>query len=238
MNTVHIMLDLETWGKEPGCDIRSIGACVFDPPTGYVSGARNGSNSFYRACDNPLSGYASPQFDDPRNLNYYEGVHRRYNLRRDPQTVQWWSEQSLDAQAAFADPDDLREALREFTQWLNAVGWHANIRLWSHGPAFDIAILAAVYKATSLPVPWNYRTPRDTRTAFDMAGIADDGDGSYRTFMNAFNTGTHHHALDDAIAQAKAVCAAYKLLRDRQIGYNAAKAPGIASGPSDWKREP
>lgn len=29
--TVSVMLDLETWGTRPGCDIRSIGAVVFDP---------------------------------------------------------------------------------------------------------------------------------------------------------------------------------------------------------------
>ena len=26
-----VMLDLETWGTRPGCAIRSIGACVFNP---------------------------------------------------------------------------------------------------------------------------------------------------------------------------------------------------------------
>lgn len=28
---MHLMLDLETWGKSPGCAIRSIGAVAFDP---------------------------------------------------------------------------------------------------------------------------------------------------------------------------------------------------------------
>ena len=36
---IDISLDLETWGTTPGSDIRSIGACVFDPLAGFVAGA-------------------------------------------------------------------------------------------------------------------------------------------------------------------------------------------------------
>ena len=198
--TIHVMLDLETWGTEPGCDIRSIGACVFDPVAGTVSD----DQQFYIACDNPIT--ASP-YD--REL--------KYPLTRDPRTVQWWSEQSDEAQAAFADPVDLRDALWRFGDWLHTVdrnlsypdGAHRltdDIRLWSHGPAFDPPILAAAYRAVGLPVPWHYRAPRDTRTCFDMAGIDD-----HSAWLNQHPgpMGVVHHSLDDSICQARAVCAAY-----------------------------
>lgn len=240
--TIHIMLDLETWGTEPGCDIRSIGACVFDPLTGIVGkecttcdgrrrpGGVNDAGdcsdclntgqdergTFYIACDNPTEWMISGGVDI---------ATRKYPLRRDPRTVKWWSDQSDEAQAAFANAVDLRDALDAFGRWLyhDVVGTDqfeeyglTGIKLWSHGPAFDPPILAAAYRAVGLSVPWNYRTPRDTRTAFDMAGIPDDDDGSYRTWLTQFNTGTYHHALDDAIAQAKAVCAAYRTVMARQ----------------------
>lgn len=204
---IDIMLDLETWGKKPGCDIRSIGACVFDYKTGcnvkpyFEFDPNSDYKSFYVACDNHL-------IKNAKRLNV-----RRYSLKRDPETVAWWNDQSPEAQAAFTNPIDLKQALKAFSNFI-AINTDKNpYRIWAHGPQFDTTILAAAYDAVGLPVPWHYRAPRDTRTAFDLAGIED-----HSGFMGMFNTGTHHHALDDAICQAKAVCAAYKVLRSGSIG--------------------
>lgn len=206
--TISVMLDLETWGTRPGCDIRSIGACVFDPVTGHVGFGTNheDNGTFYIACDNP---------PDPLWADWNGEPPVKYPLHRDPRTVQWWSEQSDEAQAAFADPVDLREALRRFVVWLSEVTncgltekvWtRSDLRIWSHGPQFDISILAEAYHAVGLPVPWHYRAPRDTRTLFDMAGI-DDHTAWLKQHPGPL--GLVHHALDDAICQARAVCAAY-----------------------------
>ena len=81
-----------------------------------------------------------------------------------------------------------------------------NIRLWSHGPAFDPPILAEAYHAVGLPVPWHYRAPRDTRTLFDVAGIEDH---SAWLAQHSGEARVQHHALSDAICQARAVCAAW-----------------------------
>lgn len=81
-----------------------------------------------------------------------------------------------------------------------------DIRIWSHGAAFDPPILAAAYAAVGLPVPWHYRAPRDTRTLFDLAGISDHS-GWLDQYPGPL--AVPHHALDDAICQARAVVAAY-----------------------------
>lgn len=218
MIQIHIMLDLETWGTRAGCDIRSIGATVFNPYTGKVS-IPNDGDTFYIATSNPA---LWPQLENEAHCE------RKYNLLRDPDTVFWWSEQSPEAQAAFADPVDFRLGLREFATWLidlTRTDRHSivmadydyapdfykpelNLRLWAHGPQFDCSILEAAFHAVQLPVPWHYRAPRDTRTIFDAAGIED-----HSAHMAQYNTGTHHHALDDAICQAKAVCAAYDMIK-------------------------
>lgn len=207
----HISLDLETWGTRPGADIRSIGACVFEPATGRIGFGTNheDNGTFYIACDNPLLN-GSFGWDDGT------GARRRYNLHRDPRTVQWWSEQSDEAQTAFADPVDLREALERFDAWLQSVAgrghyspanqYVTNVCIWSHGAAFDPPILAGAYHAVGLPVPWHYRAPRDTRTLFDMVGI-DDHTAWLKQHPGPL--GLVHHALDDSICQARAVCAAY-----------------------------
>lgn len=212
--TTHIMLDLETWGTRPGCDIRSIGACVFDPVAGITaaSGVNADIGVFYVATDNPLVGTYSRDHYTPQQLNEIGGLMRRYTLHRDASTVKWWNEQRAEAQAAFADPIDLKLACASFDKWLHDVcplappiGLPPDIRLWAHDPHFDVSILEAVYHAVRLPTPWHYRAPRSLRTIADAAGMTRDD-------FAAFNHGTAHNALDDAIAQAGIVCEAYKRL--------------------------
>lgn len=247
--TIHVMLDLETWGKKPGCDLRSISACIFAPHARHGGslvhdGSLGTIRPFYIAVDNPPEPPLGSTALTPGEKGYYDGVdlYRRYPLIRDPGTVQWWSEQSDEAQGAFTGAVDLRDGLGIFAEWLYGLTGDtytlhskppSDLRLWSHGPAFDPPILAAAYDAVQLPIPWNYRAPRDTRTAFDLAGIDDDGDGSYRTWLTQFNTGTAHNALDDAIAQAKAVCEAYKILQDWPGAIQAGKDSALINEARD-----
>lgn len=218
--TTHVMLDLETWGTEPGCDIRSIGACVFDPSTGYVAEPGHGvakpnalfdvasAATFYLATDNPRGYWGNGSARDRFFTTGKPTDRMRYSLTRDPKTVRWWAEQSAEAQAAFENPVDLWDATLLFTEWLDNVtaGDPTGLRLWCHGPAFDIPILAAAYEAVGRSAPWHYRAPRDTRTAFDMAGIVDH---SAWLTKHPGPLGVPHHALDDTICQARAVCGAW-----------------------------
>ncbi len=239
--TIHISLDLETWGTTPGSDIRSIGACVFDPVSGEVSipcqtckgGTTRGNVNDGGDCSDCMNTRMEQGYGDTFYLatnNPMVGARKdvpSYRLKRDPATVKWWSEQSPEAQSAFADPVDLREALIEFGEWLQLVRGTIHqydmslkpgddIRLWSHGAAFDPPILAAAYEAVGLPVPWHYRAPRDTRTLFDVAGIEDH---SAWLAQHPGPLGVAHHALDDAICQARAICAAWARVRsDATIG--------------------
>lgn len=230
---LHVSWDSETWGTRAGCDIRSIGACVMDVKTGHIWDGQNGNeaaNPFYQATDNP----GVPYDDAISEVNgvlcqdarypHADGVDsfRQYPLTRDPATVQWWSEQSAAACAAFADPMDLREALIRFGGWLRGLsGDHYDPadhkrrfpddrRLWSHGPSFDPPIIDAAYVACGLPVPWHYRAHRDTRTCFDLAGIDD-----HSAWLSARPGPLRipHHALDDAICQARGICDAVAIMR-------------------------
>ena len=219
MGVVHVMTDTETWGTAPGCDIRSIGACVFDPVAGWVPQAEMAQlpdgrivpPTFYIATNNPR-GYWGTGSSRDRFFTTGKITDRlQYPLKRDPKTEQWWSEQSAEAQAAFENPVDLRIALSRFSLWLADVCPNpSDLRLWAHGPQFDVSILAAAYAAVGEPVPWHYRSPRDTRTAFDMAGI-DDHSGWLARY--AGDDRVQHHALSDAICQARAVCAAWERVR-------------------------
>lgn len=170
-----VMIDLETMGNRPGCAIRSIGACAFDPTTGAT----------WRHFKVNI---------DPDSCAQVE-------LHEDPKTKAWWAEQSAEAQAAFAvDPVPLAEALHALGR---SFPWSKSTRVWCHGANFDDPILKVAYYRSHFIAtpPWSFRNVRCTRTLYALAGIKPDR-----------SVGVHHDALDDAIAQAKAVAQALKIL--------------------------
>jgi hypothetical protein len=141
------MVDLETWGTTPGCDIRSIGAVVFDPIAGTLG------EEFY--------------------VNVSGGEH--YDLVRDPSTVAWWAQQSDEAQSALlSNVKPLVTGVVDFHLWWNiqSAGQSDYVRFWAHGPHFDEQILAAVFRAVgACSIPWNYRAPRDLRTMLEAVNM-------------------------------------------------------------------
>lgn len=203
--TVSVMLDLETWGKRPGCDIRSIGAVVFDPVAGTVS-----DDTFYIATENPTTYYhrvaeTDEQYKIADEYGRYK-VHAgyKYPLHRDLETIKWWNDQSPESQAAFENPDDLRFGLLRFSHWLEQIcPDNSSLKLWANDPHFDMSILESAYHVVGLPVPWHYRAPRSMKTATDLAGLTRD------EYVSAT---VPHHALHDAIAQALTICKCYDRL--------------------------
>lgn len=220
----HIMLDLETWGKRPGCDLRSIGAVVFDPIEGTIADAVHytdletliggtGSGTFYVATENPEITDEYKLAAGEYSFDDNTGRYFKYPLKRDPKTVEWWNYQTQEAQAAFVNPVDLWKACYSFANWIWSRSlpterfekWkpYEHVKIWANGPQFDVPILEVAYHAVQLPTPWHYRAPRDFRTITEAAGMSRD---------DFCNYGEAHNALDDAIAQAMTVCEAYKRL--------------------------
>lgn len=145
---VHAMIDCETWGKRPGCAIRSVAAVMFEPWSSWVG---LGSQAFY--------------------ANVLDYTNHELNLGRDPDTIKWWYEQSEEAQAVFeSNPVRLDTALGTLKAWF-AVN-HVEI-VWAQGAAFDPPILEEIYRRLNVPWPWKFYNLRDTRTAYDLGGILD-----------------------------------------------------------------
>ena len=124
-------------------------------------------------------------------------------LKIDADTVSWWMKQSDEARrAAFrSDAPPLQAVLLRFTDWF--VAQQARYP-WCHGATFDVPILDAAYAACGLQTPWKFYDVRDTRTLYDLADVKVDR-----------SAGTHHNALDDATAQAKAAARALNILAAR-----------------------
>lgn len=227
MGLKHISMDLESWGTEPGDDLRSLGAVVFDPdsrllaypksPDACASPLINNAGIFYAALDNPLIGKYSDEHFSLTEKDKIAGPFRTYNLSRKPATVEWWhtqqSEHPNEFRAAFANPIDLREALLAFKFFVLELSDDVrdevamDVVTWSHGAAFDPGLLIAAYAACGIKYPLHYRAPRDTRTIFDDACIADHG-----ALLKKHRYGTLHHALHDAISQARAITEARQVI--------------------------
>lgn len=118
-------------------------------------------------------------------------------LVRDPATIKWWEDQSEAASAALQhDQIAIGDAMGRFTQWFGEVGGQY---VWGHGASFDPVMLEAAYDACLLEAPWKFWDVRCCRTVLAMANRRPQRAG-----------GTHHNALDDAKAQARAIQAAFR----------------------------
>jgi hypothetical protein len=172
------MLDLETLDTRPTAAIRLMAAVRFDPVRGIVS-----PDCF---CER-----ISPSSCEAVGLTYLGD------------TILWWLQQSEAARTKMTAGDEtqLRMVLLQFTGWFSR-SYPAPTRIWSHGVIFDVVIAENAFRACELPVPWDHRAPRDTRTLFDLAGID----------MKDFPADVPHDPLSDALAQVQAVCEAYRRL--------------------------
>jgi len=101
-----------------------------------------------------------------------------------------WLKESKKARAAIleAEGEDEWPALCDFTAWLKADELSG---LWGNGAAFDNAILSQTYRRYGQEAPWRFSLDRCYRTVKNFSPIEMD------------RSGTHHHALDDAVSQAK-----------------------------------
>ena len=141
----------------------------------------------------------------PLGATFYRNIdftsQEAVGLRKDADTEAWWADQSITAQLALSDEQvPIRQALEELARW-----WVAESAeyVWGHGANFDPVLLDVAYRAAfpgvKDPAPWKFWNARCCRTVLALGRRKPD-----RTI------GTHHNALDDAKAQARAVCAAFR----------------------------
>lgn len=140
---MEAMIDLETWGKRPGCQVRSIGAVLFDPYDWTLP-----MQFFYANTDTPQQA----------------GL----GLVRDSETVAWWSDQSSTAQAVFnsAPNYDLSVVVPALFDFVGKANY-----VWSHGKEFDLSILEDVAARLWLTPPWKFWEKMDTRTIYRCANV-------------------------------------------------------------------
>ncbi|EOU7233436.1 3'-5' exoribonuclease [Escherichia coli] len=141
----HLMIDLETMGKNPDAPIISIGAIFFDPQTGDMG----------------------PEFSKTIDLETAGGV-----IDRD--TIKWWLKQSREAQSAImTDEIPLDDALLQLREFIDENSGEFFVQVWGNGANFDNTILRRSYERQGIPCPWRYYNDRDVRTIVEQGKAID-----------------------------------------------------------------
>ena len=141
----HLMIDLETMGKNPDAPIISIGAIFFDPQTGDMG----------------------PEFSKTIDLETTGGI-----IDRD--TIKWWLKQSREAQSALlTDEIPLDDALLQLREFIDENSGEFFVQVWGNGANFDNVILRRSYERQGIPCPWRYYNDRDVRTIVELGKAID-----------------------------------------------------------------
>jgi len=177
MALTDVMIDLETLDVLPTATILSIGAVKFDP--------------------------FGDDVNNPACIKFYTRVDvdscDRLGATVSQATLDWWANQSAEAQEEAFHPDD-RTDIKIAMEQLYKFCWGAK-RVWSHGSGFDIIILEHYFRKIEKAIPWSFWEARDTRTLFDL-GINPNRPPVLK-----------HHALEDAWNQAVGVQNVYRTLQ-------------------------
>jgi exodeoxyribonuclease VIII len=140
----HVMVDLETMGRDSDAVICSIGAVEFDINTGEL-----GREYFTK-------------------VDIQSGLDR--GLTVNGPTIEWWLMQSEKARMAVVEGNgiNISQMLYEFKQFIEKLG-SETVQIWGNGATFDITILTESYRHCNLKEPWNFRCERDVRTLVSFA---------------------------------------------------------------------
>jgi hypothetical protein len=181
----NVMLDIETLSVSKNAAIISIGAVFFNPATGELG------NEFYQTITR--ASCEAQGFDV------------------DGDTLQWWSEQSLEARAVLwcEKATHIVLALDAFNRWIleNTIDTK-HIEIWGNGASFDCGILDNAFGRCNISRPWRYANERDVRTIVSLGRNLLNIDPKYDFPF----VGTAHNALADAKHQAAYVSHIYQAL--------------------------
>lgn len=141
MNSV--VINLQTYGIDPGCAILSIGAVQFDIKTGQT-GAQ-----FYKG------------------INLDKSVMAGFRLEE--KTIDWWRSQGTDAyMLAHAGRNSPTDVLMEFNNWLKKTFGEEPFYAYSNSARFGLGILHSAYQICGVEYPINSFYERDFRTLYSI----------------------------------------------------------------------
>jgi DNA polymerase III epsilon subunit-like protein len=124
----RVMIDIETTGKTPGCNVLSIGATTF------------------MDANEPFTFYDRIKWD-PLNPDF----------SNEKDTMAWWRNQSQEvAHEAFSGERYYSYVLQDFSEYiLLARGKYRDFLIYANGAAYDFPILEYAFQASGIRIPGN-----------------------------------------------------------------------------------
>lgn len=183
----HIILDTETLGTRENAVVLSIGAVAF-------SLIPNQPNNYE---DYILQGFYT-KFSVKDQI-------KNYGRKIEEGTVEWWKQQSSEAQMVLKPSEDDYEMLaglsrlNEWIKQLPGYKWNTSY-VWSRGTYFDFPKLESMYEQAGLKCGYNSWKIRDVRTMIDV--LTGDTWGKYNPRGGDPAGFVPHHALHDAAMDA------------------------------------
>lgn len=164
-----VSIDIEACGEV----LLSIGACTFDPHSGEIK------QSYYTTLP------VQEQLD--------------LGLKMDGRTFLWWLQQSDAARKALSTVSpqpNLQDTLDNFSAWMNHP--YLEPRVWAYPASYDLPVIARVYRAAKMRVPWKWTKTMCARTLWNLACEINPE----LLKIEKIEDPDQHHALADAIRQA------------------------------------
>ncbi|SHM78503.1 3'-5' exonuclease [Phytopseudomonas punonensis] len=124
----------------------------------------------------------------------------------DASTIDFWLKQSEEAQREIHQGFNrvkINNALIQLADFIDRpAAVYGESYVWGNGATFDNVIISTAFQRAHVPRPWQNRNDRDLRTITDLYPEAK---------KSVQFVGLKHHALDDAMHEARILVAALKL---------------------------
>lgn len=192
---LNITFDLETCALCPTAAVMSIGAVAWnaDAEDNPFTEGFHGEYCFYRHVD--------------LRSSFVDG------FTFDGKTSEWWATQNEEAKKALLEYDEVPlrpvdsviEDFFSFIQYVQEETSAKNVKLWSQGTDFDIAILRNICRKYDIEVPVSHKNFRDHRTFFlegaqiiyDKDGVEFDEHKAYQLVYAYAGSGEPHNPVFD-----------------------------------------
>lgn len=124
----------------------------------------------------------------------------------DASTIEWWLKQSEEARREIYQEGDrlgISSALLRLSDFIDRpAALYGETYVWGNGATFDNVIISTAFQRAHIPRPWPYWNDRDLRTLVHLYPEAK---------QSVQFVGLKHHALDDAMHEARILIAALNL---------------------------
>ena len=192
---INITFDLETCALCPTAAVMSIGAVAWnaDAEVNPFTDGFSGDYCFYQHVD--------------LRSSFIDG------FTFDKKTSDWWMTQNDDAKKSLLEYDEmpLRSidgVIKDFFSFITSVQAETSakeVKLWSQGSDFDIAILKNICEKYDIEIPVSHKNFRDHRTFFmegakiicDKAGVELDSKRAYQLVDEYDGPGEPHNPVYD-----------------------------------------